>query len=186
MGAPFVCRQQTASVRQNTGGSAAGAGEGNRTLVVSLEGFCSTIELHPHFLAKPHRPCRPHRSPPAPSPLTACFQPLPGCPGNESGCESAINEWWRGKDSNLRRHGRQIYSLLPLTAREPLRTKLAILARKPLTVKRFTAPPRSFRSPPARHAATPPHRPRCGRDGLPPRTPARAGWRPRRSPAAAG
>ncbi len=26
-----------------------GAGEGNRTLVVSLEGFCSTIELHPHY-----------------------------------------------------------------------------------------------------------------------------------------
>src|SRR5688572_22781809 len=28
-------------------GGVAGAGEGNRTLVVSLEGFCSTIELHP-------------------------------------------------------------------------------------------------------------------------------------------
>ena len=28
-------------------GQKAGAGEGNRTLVVSLEGFCSTIELHP-------------------------------------------------------------------------------------------------------------------------------------------
>ena len=27
-----------------------GAGEGNRTPVISLEGFCSTIELHPHFL----------------------------------------------------------------------------------------------------------------------------------------
>ena len=26
-----------------------GAGEGNRTLVVSLEGFCSTIELHPRL-----------------------------------------------------------------------------------------------------------------------------------------
>ena len=26
-----------------------GAGEGNRTLVVSLEGFCSTIELHPQY-----------------------------------------------------------------------------------------------------------------------------------------
>ena len=25
-----------------------GAGEGNRTLVISLEGFCSAIELHPH------------------------------------------------------------------------------------------------------------------------------------------
>ena len=29
-----------------------GAGEGNRTLVVSLEGFCSTIELHPQLLNK--------------------------------------------------------------------------------------------------------------------------------------
>ena len=27
----------------------AGAGEGNRTLVISLEGFCSTIELHPRL-----------------------------------------------------------------------------------------------------------------------------------------
>jgi Tat protein secretion system quality control protein TatD with DNase activity len=27
-----------------------GAGEGNRTLVLSLEGSCSTIELHPHYL----------------------------------------------------------------------------------------------------------------------------------------
>ncbi len=27
-----------------------GAGEGNRTLVISLEGFCSTIELHPRTL----------------------------------------------------------------------------------------------------------------------------------------
>ena len=28
-----------------------GAGEGNRTLVISLEGFCSTIELHPQVTA---------------------------------------------------------------------------------------------------------------------------------------
>src|SRR5690625_516915 len=27
-----------------------GAGEGNRTLILSLEGFCSTIELHPQVL----------------------------------------------------------------------------------------------------------------------------------------
>ncbi|MEY3123053.1 MAG: hypothetical protein RI993_1878, partial [Pseudomonadota bacterium] len=36
--------------------SSSGAGEGNRTLVVSLEGFCSTIELHPlitFFVIKP-------------------------------------------------------------------------------------------------------------------------------------
>ena len=37
------------SVNKTCPGSLAycGAGEGNRTLVVSLEGFCSTIELHP-------------------------------------------------------------------------------------------------------------------------------------------
>src|ERR1700752_1558862 len=35
-----------------------GAGEGNRTLVVSLEGFCSTIELHPP------RGCPPPKIPP--------------------------------------------------------------------------------------------------------------------------
>ena len=32
-----------------------GAGEGNRTLVISLEGFCSTIELHPPTPATPGR-----------------------------------------------------------------------------------------------------------------------------------
>ena len=31
-----------------------GAGEGNRTLVLSLEGFSSTIELHPQFQLKTH------------------------------------------------------------------------------------------------------------------------------------
>ena len=29
--------------------------------------------------------------------------------------------WWRGEDSNLRRQSRQIYSLLPLATRVPLR-----------------------------------------------------------------
>ena len=33
-------------------------------------------------------------------------------------------EWWRGEDSNLRRLRRQIYSLFPLTAREPLRRNI--------------------------------------------------------------
>jgi hypothetical protein len=31
-----------------------GAGEGNRTLVISLEGCCSTIELHPRTLRQAH------------------------------------------------------------------------------------------------------------------------------------
>ena len=40
-----------------------GAGEGNRTLVVSLEGFCSTIELHPPHLRKPASRIRAPRQP---------------------------------------------------------------------------------------------------------------------------
>ena len=31
-----------------------------------------------------------------------------------------MKRWWREKDSNLRRLSRQIYSLIPLAAREPL------------------------------------------------------------------
>ena len=53
-----------------------GAGEGNRTLVISLEGFCSTIELHP-------------------------LKPI----NSQTKTYFTNNEinWWRGKDSNLRR-----------------------------------------------------------------------------------
>lgn len=32
---------------------------------------------------------------------------------------------WRGQDSNLRRQSRQIYSLIPLAAREPLHNTYA-------------------------------------------------------------
>ena len=35
----------------------------------------------------------------------------------------ATTRWWRGEDSNLRRLRRQIYSLLPLTARVPLQRR---------------------------------------------------------------
>ena len=34
--------------------------------------------------------------------------------------ENFLGKWWRGKDSNLRRQSRQIYSLIPLATREPL------------------------------------------------------------------
>ena len=34
-----------------------GAGEGNRTLVFSLEGCCSTIELHPHCMIRLENQC---------------------------------------------------------------------------------------------------------------------------------
>src|SRR6476620_10661690 len=68
-----------------------GAGEGNRTLIASLEGWCSTIELHP----------------PA-----AVLHPVSLAVGGGGG--------------RIRTYvdvSRQIYSLLPLTARPPLRAK---------------------------------------------------------------
>ena len=70
-----------------------GAGEGNRTLVISLEGFCSTIELHPQG---------PHLS-------HAQFTFFPNLPGGGGWIRTSVLV--RG----------QIYSLLPLTTRPPLR-----------------------------------------------------------------
>src|SRR5574338_473767 len=55
--APRACARVRSNFQQSPGLSKIGAGEGNRTLVVSLEGFCSTIELHP---LAPERTCRCH------------------------------------------------------------------------------------------------------------------------------
>src|SRR3990167_1111628 len=41
--------------------------------------------------------------------------------GNPLAGRFTAKKWWRGQDSNLRRLSRQIYSLIPLAAREPLR-----------------------------------------------------------------
>src|SRR5580658_3158623 len=52
----------------------AGAGEGNRTLVFSLEGCCSTIELHPRPMrANAHRVDRQVSDPPL---LLLSFDPF--------------------------------------------------------------------------------------------------------------
>ena len=71
------------------------AGRGNRTLVFSLEGYCSTIELHPRFWMPRQTPDR--------------SRPRPRGGRDETGecrirtCEGISH---------------QIYSLTPLTARE--------------------------------------------------------------------
>ena len=103
-----------------------GAGEGNRTLVISLEGFSSTIELHP-------------RGPPFPRlprlilllfiatyyPLalatTCCMSFTAYCIYCVAPTTASRQHWWRGLDSNQRTLRGQIYSLLPLTTRPPLR-----------------------------------------------------------------
>src|SRR6185503_19640275 len=79
--------------------SLSGAGEGNRTLVVSLEGFCSTIELHPPEagLSTPKQLAVGTSRRSFDDPATDPNRPVTQC-------------WWRGKDSNLRRQSRQIYS----------------------------------------------------------------------------
>ena len=47
--------------------------------------------------------------------------------------------WWRGKDSNLRRQNRQIYSLIPLTAREPRQNRRRIMSTRLTSVKPLIA-----------------------------------------------
>ena len=113
-----------------------GAGEGNRTLVVSLEGFCSTIELHPRIRALL---CKTNRFPGMKTPRQPNLPPSP--------VPSCSHFWWRGKDSNLRRQSRQIYSLIPLTAREPLRTKPRIIDKNRRPVKPLQAGKRSPKRP---------------------------------------
>src|SRR5262245_29851197 len=65
------------------------AGEGNRTLVFSLEGYCSTIELHPRVRMVCTVRCCSVR------------------------CLRASCVQWGVQDSNLRRQCHQIYSLTP-------------------------------------------------------------------------
>jgi hypothetical protein len=67
-----------------------GAGEGNRTLVVSLEGFCSTIELHPHPVSS--RPISLLRF--GALARASRARPLLGT--------AARKIWWTGLDSNQR------------------------------------------------------------------------------------
>ena len=73
-----------------------GAGDGNRTHVASLEGWSSTIELHPRD--RPRRSLHQHS-----------ILPLPASAGGG------------GRIRTYEDVRRQIYSLLPLTARQPLR-----------------------------------------------------------------
>src|SRR5437867_8388625 len=80
---------------------ATGAGDGNRTHVASLEGWSSTIELHPPVI------------PPAPLGLL----PQRDNPARGAGGGGRIRTY-----VGIRR---QIYSLLPLTTRPPLRIREA-------------------------------------------------------------
>src|SRR4029077_4685879 len=84
----------------------AGAGDGNRTHVASLEGWSSTIELHP--------PCKiAMLLDLVLLPAAACLdRPIRGDGGG-------------GRIRTFEDVRRQIYSLLPLTARQPLRDRFA-------------------------------------------------------------
>ncbi|CAG9209858.1 hypothetical protein BCAR13_1910001 [Paraburkholderia caribensis] len=84
----------------------AGAGEGNRTLVVSLEGFCSTIELHPQG--------------------SIDSQQL-----RYSTLKSGGGGWIRTNVGV----SQQIYSLPPLATRAPLRRELMIMGERLHLVK---------------------------------------------------
>src|SRR5204863_6391091 len=82
-----------------------GAGDGNRTHVASLEGWSSTIELHPRYPLLADPPNRPSLR----------------CPARQ-------HRTGAGGGGRIRTYvgiRRQIYSLLPLTTRPPLRDSRA-------------------------------------------------------------
>ena len=103
-----------------------GAGEGNRTLVVSLEGFCSTIELHPQvqILVTATTPlhCGLHPRPTRTVQRTR-FQHNTGGGG------------WIRTNVGVRQ---QIYSLPPLATRAPLRAEPEIMVWNLRRVKLLT------------------------------------------------
>ena len=66
--------------------------------------------------------------------LCATFEIAPGdfvnlhrFPSSPLKQEAKPDIWWRGEDLNLRRLSRQIYSLIPLTTREPLQNASPLL-----------------------------------------------------------
>jgi hypothetical protein len=67
-------------------------------------------------------------------PLRGCAGPSVGSPSSPPALGGKVCCWWRGEDSNLRRLSRQIYSLIPLTAREPLQKRGGILWEGDITV----------------------------------------------------
>ena len=70
----------------------------------------------PRFLENPNRFRR----------LPTTYQPCYSFQTSLSSSATTIeksDKWWRGVDSNHRRQSRQIYSLFPLAAREPLPEK---------------------------------------------------------------
>ena len=97
------------------GGSWGRAGEGNRTLVLCLEGSSSTIELHPRLVMRVSEFC------------VGLKMELADA-GNWSGWLSGFGDWGV-QDSNLRRHSHLIYSQAPLTARETPLVNSLISAR---------------------------------------------------------
>jgi hypothetical protein len=112
------------------------AGEGNRTLVFSLEGCGSTIELHPQSSNRTR--CR-HQ--------TSYFR-TQRC----SRTQPSRSLHWGVQDSNLRRQSHQIYSLTPLTARETPRHRVQSWAPPHLSDRGRPRPIRSIDR--IRHFAT--------------------------------
>jgi hypothetical protein len=86
--------------RLSPGQAVRGAGEGNRTLVVSLEGFCSTIELHPLRPKRTRQMASPLARQPTPLLDLMRFRGLASLPMthlNAIAATATARLWWCGR-----------------------------------------------------------------------------------------
>ena len=103
----------------------------------SLPRKCSTPELRGHLIQTGNpttraTPIRVERE----TGLEPATLSLEGWRSSQLSYSRIALKKWGGKDSNLRRLSRQIYSLFPLTTREPPRTKWRIVEKNSSATRR--------------------------------------------------
>ena len=123
-----------------------GAGDRNRTDVVSLEGWSSTIELHPRVVSRCGIEPQTHWLKVSCSTAwaTGTENMMAGAPGFEPGrwqSQSLLPyrlampqfKWWRGADSNCRTRRELIYSQPRLATSLPLHHMVPTIGLEPTT-----------------------------------------------------
>src|SRR5271169_6012339 len=157
-----ICQNKQQAACQNAGMNVpqvlekVGAGEGNRTLVISLEGFCSTIELHP-------RVKRTLRDAHTINVSKSRQRWRNSAPANAVPCRNTDSYWCAGYMSNSFR-GRRSRTCCRADRSGSANTTTGVnRSRARWSRRRASASPRNYSAPRGRGSALAPRRRRAGR-----------------------